>query len=183
MHETRNNKLPGTFPLVRLILVVLLGTAALVACQPRSAPPPTSALPETYFPIAIGSSTLQLQLALTPAEHQKGLMFRESLPPDHGMLFLFPQPKQQSFWMKNTMLPLDIGYLDASGRLLEIHQLFPYDESGVTSRSSQILIAIETNRDWYARNGVATGARLDLSALKAAIRQRGHATANYALEE
>lgn len=183
MHNTPNNKLNRISPLVRLILVALLATAALVACQPGSSPPPASAGPETYFPIAIGSSTLQLQLALTPAEHQKGLMFRESLPADHGMLFLFPQAKQQSFWMKNTKLPLDIGYLDASGRLLEIHPLFPYDESGVTSRSAQILIAIETNRDWYAQNGIATGARLDLQALKAAIRQRGHSTANYALEE
>jgi len=164
-------------------LIFMMAAVALTACKPGNETTGAQSGPETYFPIGIGDRTLQLQLALTPAEHQKGLMFRESLAPDNGMLFLFPQPKQQSFWMKNTRLPLDIGYLDARGRLVEIHQLFPFDETGVTSRSPQILIAIETNRGWYAKNRITPGAQLDLSALKAAIRQRGLSSANYAIEE
>ena len=164
-------------------LAALMGSALLTACKPESAPTGATATPETYFPIGMGSSTLQLQLALTPSEHQRGLMFRETLSPDHGMLFLFQRPKQQSFWMKNTRLPLDIGYFDASGRLLEIHKLFPHDETGVASRSPQILMAVETNRGWYARNGISPGAQLDMKALKAAITQRGLSIATYAIED
>jgi len=175
---------PPTIAYILLVaLVALMGSAALTACKPESEPTGATAAPDTYFPIGIGSSTLQLQLALTPSEHQKGLMFRDTLPTDHGMLFLFQRSKQQSFWMKNTRLPLDIGYLDASGRLLEIHKLFPHDETGVASRSRQILMAIETNRDWYAKNGISPGARLDMEALKAAITERGHSIATYAIED
>jgi len=137
----------------------------------------------TYFPIRVGESTLQLQLAISSAEHQQGLMFRKELPENHGMLFIFERPKQQGFWMKNTPLPLDIGYFDSAGKLLEVHKLFPYDETPVVSRSRQILIAIETNRGWYAKNDIDTGAQLDMAALKTAIEQRGVSPAKYAIED
>lgn len=165
-------------------LIGLIGCVILTGCNPeKETPSGEQASAGTYFPIGLGESTLQLQLALAPAEHQKGLMFREELPKDHGMLFLFERPKQQGFWMKNTSLPLDIGYFDASGRLLEIHKLFPYDETGVASRSEQILIAIETNRGWYAKNGISPGALLDMEALKAAIVERGFSPDTYAIED
>ena len=139
-----------------------------VACQPVEAPvEPVGS--QTYFPISIGGSELQLQLALIPAEQQKGLMHRESLDNDHGMLFLFDLPDRRGFWMKNTRIPLDIGYFDSSGQLLEIHKLFPYDETAVNSRSHQVLIAVETNRGWYSANGIQVGDRIDMSSLASAL--------------
>ena len=68
-----------------------------VACQPVDAPVEAVGS-QTYFPISIGGSELQLQLALKPAEQQKGLMYRESLDNDHGMLFLFDRPDKRGFW-------------------------------------------------------------------------------------
>ena len=138
------------------------------ACQPVGAPvePANS---ETYFPISIGGSELQLQLALKPAEQQKGLMYRESLDNGRGMLFLFDLPGKRGFWMKNTRIPLDIGYFDSSGQLLEIHKLFPYDETTVNSRSREVLIAVETNRGWFAANGIQVGDRIDMSSLAFAL--------------
>lgn len=130
----------------------------------------------TYFPIAIDGQALQLQLALAPSEQQRGLMFRESLPKDHGMLFLFERPERRGFWMQNTSIPLDIGYFDAEGRLREIHKLFPFDENAVSSASGQILIAVETNRGWFEANNVAPGAMIDLDALENALKRRGHKT-------
>ena len=139
-----------------------------VACQPVEAPvKPASS--HTYFPISIGGSELQLQLALKSAEQQKGLMYRESLDNGHGMLFLFDLPDKRGFWMKNTRIPLDIGYFDSSGQLLEIHKLFPYDETAVNSRSHEVLIAVETNRGWYAANGIQVGDRIDMSSLASAL--------------
>lgn len=155
------------------ILSLLFLALVLTACQPTK-----EALPladsQTYFPISIGGQALQLQLALTPAEQQKGLMHRDSLAEDHGMLFLFGQPEQRSFWMRNTRIPLDIGYFDASGQLLEIYPLFPFDETSIASISRRVLIAVETNRGWYAAHGVKPGAKIDLAALQFALDQRQH---------
>lgn len=179
-HETKRHT-PPHFTL-RTVLA-LLGCLMLTACGPNKEALKEPASANTYFPIQLGDKTLQLQLALTPEEHQKGLMFRKSLAQDHGMLFLFQRAKKQGFWMKNTSLPLDIGYLDPRGQLLEVHLLFPFDETGVASRSSNILIAIETNRDWYTKNNIKPGAQLDMQALRAAIVERGFSVATYAIED
>lgn len=160
-------------------LLAFFACALLTACQPTEEAAAEPAAPDTYFPIRIGEKTLQLQLALTPDEQRKGLMYRKELDEDHGMLFLSERPRQQGFWMQNTSLPLDIGYLDAGGRLVEIHKLFPFDESPVASRSREILIAIETNRGWYAANDIQPGAQLDMEALRSALSKRGFSPEAY----
>jgi uncharacterized membrane protein (UPF0127 family) len=162
--------------LLSLPLLILLN-----ACAPKEsaiAKDPSS----TYYPIHIDGATAQLQLALTQSEQSKGLMHRDSMPDDHGMLFLFQQPGPLSFWMRNTRIPLDIGYFDASGKLVEIHSLYPYDENAVPSRSQELLIAVETNRGWFAANRITPGAQLDLDAIKTAVIRRGKSPDNYALQ-
>jgi len=124
-----------------------------------------------------------LQLALDDAEYAQGLMNRDSMPKDHGMLFLFEKPGPRSFWMRNTRIPLDLGYFGADGRLLEIHALYPYDETSVPSRSREILIAVEMNSGWYAKNKITPGARIDLPALTDALNRRGKAPHNYQLRQ
>ena len=162
-----------------------LFTLALLLLLSACAPKDSTSAPESrdaYFPISIGDIPLQLQLALTQGEQSKGLMHRDSMPKDHGMLFLFNQPEPRSFWMRNTRIPLDLGYFDASGRLLEIHALYPYDENAVPSRSQKVLIAVETNRGWFARNQIKPGAQLDLESLTQAISRRGKSPANFQLQ-
>lgn len=175
-------KQPTAASALLLTVLAFLGCSFFAACQPdpelKFEPVPA----DTYFPIRIGEATVHLQLALSPAEQQQGLMFRDALPEDHGMLFIFRKPQKQSFWMKNTRLPLDIGYVDAGGRLQEIHKLFPFDESPVASLSSKILIAVETNQGWFANRGIEPGAQLDLDALRSAIRKRGFSPEAYPLE-
>lgn len=148
-----------------------------VACQPVDAPVKPVGC-QTYFPISVGGSELQLQLALKPEEQQKGLMYRESLDNGHGMLFLFDRPDKRGFWMRNTRIPLDIGYFDSSGQLLEIHKLFPYDETAVNSRSREVLIAVETNQGWYDANGIQVGDRIDMSSLAFALESLKHNNAS-----
>ena len=92
---------------------------------------------------------------------------------DHGMLFLFEKSGQRSFWMLNTKIPLDIGYFDASGKLLEIHALYPYDETPVKSYSHNVLIAVEMNRGWFASHNIQPSAQMDLNHLEEALNQRG----------
>jgi uncharacterized membrane protein (UPF0127 family) len=125
------------------------------------------------FPIRMGDQVVQMQLAVLPAEMERGLMFRQSLGEDEGMLFVFARPQQQGFWMRNTYIPLDIGYLDPSGELKEIYPMYPRDERSVTSRSRDIQFCLEMNQGWFKRHEVKPGARLDLKAVAEALRARG----------
>ena len=167
--------LPYRLPFTLALFLLFIGCAPQ---EPVSAPESS----DIYFPISIAGKTLQLQLALTQSEQSKGLMHRNSMPTDHGMLFLFKQPAPRSFWMRNTLIPLDLAYFDTSGRLLEIHALYPYDENGVSSRSQEVLIAIETNRGWFARNKIVTGAQIDLEALSLSLSRRGKLLNNYPIQ-
>ncbi|MBL9186147.1 MAG: DUF192 domain-containing protein [Opitutaceae bacterium] len=122
-----------------------------------------------------------MQLAVRPAEHQRGLMERRDLGRDDGMIFIYEKPQQLSFWMKNTPAPLDIGYINASGVLEEIYQMHPFDETTVSSRGTQLQFALEMNQGWFRAAGVKPGARLDLAALAAALRERGMDPAQFGL--
>ena len=83
--------------------------------------------------VRLGEKDFILQVADTDAERQAGLMFRKSLAENEGMIFIFLEEQYQSFWMKNTYVPLDIAFLDENGRVLNIKQAKPHDLDGVDS--------------------------------------------------
>jgi len=101
-----------------------------------------------------------VELARTPAEQALGLMFRQELAEDAGMLFVFPSSDRHAFWMKNTLIPLDLIFVDEAGvvaglvRQAEPHSLELRDP-GVASR-----YVLEVRGGWAARHGVEPGARL-----------------------
>ncbi|MDP3070728.1 MAG: DUF192 domain-containing protein [Opitutaceae bacterium] len=172
-----------------LVAVVIAATALGAACARKDAaasgaPPINVAAPKSgahFFPIRIGEQTVRMQIAVRPAEHQRGLMERRDLGRDDGMIFIYEKPQQLSFWMKNTPTPLDIGYLNAAGVLEEIYQMHPFDETTVSSRGTQLQFALEMNQGWYRTAGIKPGARLDLAALAAALRERGMDPAKFGL--
>jgi uncharacterized membrane protein (UPF0127 family) len=135
-----------------------------------------------YFTIKVGDHPVRMQLAVLMPEMQRGLMGRRELGADDGMMFVYARPDTLSFWMRNTPLPLDIGYFSKSGELLEIYALYPHDEVSVRSISSQAQFALEMNQGWFKRTGVRPGARLDLKALAAALRERGFEPVKFGLE-
>lgn len=154
----------------RLIFPFIWVLVLLSGCEVGG---PGNASADTYFPVAVGSAEVSVQLAVAPEELRRGLMYRESLGPNEGMLFVFPGPKQMSFWMRNTKIPLDIGYFDSNGVLKEIYPLYPLNETPVRSRSQELQFALEVNQGWFAEKGVRPGQRLDLEALREALVRRG----------
>ena len=104
---------------------------------------------------------LHVEVPTNIKEFNLGLMFRESLDKNSGMLFVFEEVAQQSFHMRDTMIPLDIAFIRADGIIESIKQLEPNDETSVAS-DGEILCAIEVNRGWFAENNVEVGDEIDI---------------------
>ena len=106
-----------------------------------------------------GAVPISVEVADTASERAEGLMGRDSLPNDAGMVFLFPEPERGAFWMKDTLIPLSIAFYSDDGRILKILDMAPckaepcplYD-AGVPYRT-----ALETNKGALTRLGVKAG--------------------------
>ena len=99
---------------------------------------------------------LKIEIPQTPGEFKTGLMFRESLDTDSGMLFIFDRVAQQSFHMSHTTIPLDIAFIDEEGCIESIKELTPLRREPVYS-DAPVLYALEVNRGWFAENEVKVG--------------------------
>lgn len=142
----------------------------LVGCDQPASPPATAATVPAYptraqgrlktINLFVGNQQLVTELALSPLEVQTGMMFRTNMPSNEGMLFVFAQPHQASFWMKNTVLPLSAAYIDSEGVIREIHDLHPTNETSVVATSPEIQYVLEVNRDWFKSNNIPVGTRI-----------------------
>ena len=99
---------------------------------------------------------LKIEIPQTPGEFKTGLMFRESLDTDSGMLFVFDRVAQQSFHMSHTTIPLDIAFINEEGYIESIKELTPLRREPVYS-NAPVLYALEVNRGWFAENEVKVG--------------------------
>jgi len=144
---------------MRWLRALLLASALAFAACGNGTPP---AVPGAQLPVdwlTVDGHRITVELARRPDEQSRGLMFRQSLPPDHGMLFVFPRDDVQAFWMRNTTIPLSIAYADGDGKIVRIADLEPLDERPVTS-IAPARYALEMNRGWFAAHDVATGDRI-----------------------
>ncbi len=101
-------------------------------------------------------ATLATEVANTPSETAAGLMGRDELGKNSGMLFDFKGDTKTAFYMKNTSLPLSIAFIDADGKVLGIADMKPFDLTPIEPPDSY-RYAIEVNQGWFARNGVKPG--------------------------
>ena len=108
---------------------------------------------------------LLVEIPKNDASFRLGLMFRESLDIDKGMLFIFEEVGQHSFHMKNTRIPLDIAFVKEDGTIESIKELTPYSNLPVYS-DGEVLFAIEANRGWFTENNVGVGDEIVLSEVK-----------------
>ena len=118
--------------------------------------------PYALFTTAAGSQVmLNLEVADTPEKQERGLMFREEMPEDNGMIFIFPQTGTIAFWMKDTVLPLSIAFVTADLRIVDIQDMQP-QTTDLHQPAARYRQALEVNQGYFARNGVKVGDRADL---------------------
>ena len=141
---------PATF-LVTAVLFGLFCTFGLSSCKKERSPQGL-----LLTEIQVGEHQVRAELAVTPAEKARGLMYRRKMKRNEGMLFIYEQPQILSFWMKNTFIPLSIAFIDDDGTIVQITDMKPQDTT--SHRSNQaIRYALEMNLGWFRDAGVQVG--------------------------
>ena len=107
--------------------------------------------------IKVGHVAFETELALTPEQRARGLMYRDNA--ENGMLFLYEEERILSFWMRNTKVPLDIAYIKADWTIEPIQFLYPYDEKGKASQGP-VIGALEMPQGWFKAQGLAAGTKI-----------------------
>jgi uncharacterized membrane protein (UPF0127 family) len=111
---------------------------------------------EQTVSLTIKSFQVKAEVADRPATRARGLMHRESLPDNHGMLFVFDSPSRQCMWMKNTPLPLSVAFIKADGRIANIAQMQPQTET-IHCSTENVLYALEMTQGWFWARAVKPG--------------------------
>ena len=108
--------------------------------------------------LELGGLKLETEVCSEPVEILTGMMYREKMEDTEGMIFVLPGcPRRASFYMRNTKVPLSCAYIDSAGRILEIHDLRPLDETPVESATEQICYVLEVPQGWFQRKKIAVG--------------------------
>jgi uncharacterized protein len=157
-----------------------VGLVALVlwslACGARDQPPPVeqphallaepapewgSTPPAGSAWVIFGADTVVAEVAATPDERAKGLMYRDAVPEGTGMLFVFPDSDVRSFWMANTYVPLDLAYMDPAFRIVDIVQMAPLVTDTYPSKAPA-MYGLEVRQGWFEEKQVAVGAQAQI---------------------
>ncbi|MBU6392510.1 MAG: DUF192 domain-containing protein [Planctomycetota bacterium] len=104
----------------------------------------------------IAGIELEVELAVTPEEHILGLMYRDKLEDNGGMLFVFPKEEILSFWMKETRIPLSIAFIKANGQIIQIESMKPYSLDAHVSRET-VKYALEMKECWFKMHNIKEG--------------------------
>jgi len=150
-------RLAGVVAALALVLAIVFHSLSRPTRAPEAGPRLHTLVIETEH----GPVELKVELATTPEAWSRGLMFREHLPEDQGMLFIFPEAQGSPFWMKNTWIPLSIAFADQNGVILRILDMEPCEEDPCPSYYPGVAYrqALEVNQGWFERHGVKEGDR------------------------
>jgi uncharacterized membrane protein (UPF0127 family) len=141
---------------IRAALAALLVAAA---CGGSSRPVALIASPG-------GTVEVALEVADTPERQQRGLMYRSALADGHGMLFVFDEDVDHTFWMKNTLIPLDLLFIGADGRVVGVHaEATPLSTASIAVGTPSRFV-LEVPGGYAARHGIASGARVEFRGVR-----------------
>ncbi|MDQ2140995.1 DUF192 domain-containing protein [Alcaligenaceae bacterium A4P071] len=138
--------------------IALAALAALSIASPSAAHAEPPVLPITE--LSAGIHVIRAEVANTPDKRSTGLMFRQALAPNHGMLFVFDEPDRQCFWMRNTLLPLSIAFIEDDGTIVNIENMAPQTEDAHCSRKA-VRYALEMDQGWFAARGITHNQKVE----------------------
>jgi len=134
---------------IYLLFSACLGAALPAQAQERMA----------LTKLSIGLHLVTAEVAATPEQRQQGLMFREKMGRNEGMIFLFGQPAGVCMWMKNTPLPLSVAFIDSAGTIVNIEDMEPHStESHCAVR--EVPYALEMHKGWFKQRNIQPGAKV-----------------------
>lgn len=138
---------------MKLLFTFILSCASLLSsfAQAQQAQP---TLP--VKPINIGMHIVQAEIASNESQREQGLMFRRSMDDNHGMLFIFDQPAGICMWMKNTLIPLSVAFIDAKGKIINIEDMKPQTLDAHCAFGAA-KYALEMNLNWFKQKHIEPG--------------------------
>lgn len=116
--------------------------------------------------LSVGMHLIDVQMALTPQQRQIGLMMRKEMPQHEGMIFIFEEPTQQCFWMKNTLLPLSVAFVADDGAIVNMADMKPETTDSHCS-AQPVRYVLEMNKGWFAKKGIKAGNKVGGSLFEA----------------
>jgi hypothetical protein len=131
----------------------------LAHAQDSAKPAAKAAESITWLQLEVGPHKVKAELAATDAQRSRGLMFRESMPKEQGMVFIFDEPGYHSMWMQNTLIPLAVAFVDGDGKILNIREMQPKTQDLHTA-DGPARYALEMNGKWFAEKGIKAGDRI-----------------------
>jgi len=143
------------------ILVAAITLAGLVACSGTDQHPDR---PPSSVTFEGSDAALHVDVAETAQEQRTGLMGIETLPEDEGMAFVFDEPSDTTFWMRDTLIPLSVAFVDDAGRVIGVRDMPPCeaDPCPTYGIDRPFVLAIEANLGWFDRAGIEVGDRAEL---------------------
>jgi uncharacterized membrane protein (UPF0127 family) len=134
---------------MRLLALLSLAALPALAQQPQ--------LPVVQ--LNAGMHLIRAEVAADYGSRMTGMMFRATMAPNAGMLFVFDTDERQCMWMKNTLIPLSVAFIDEHGAIINVEEMAPQTEnSHCATRPSRY--ALEMNRGWFAARGIKAGSRI-----------------------
>jgi uncharacterized protein len=116
--------------------------------------------PLLTYPLKIKGHPLRVEVANTPETRRTGLMLREAMPENQGMLFVYEAAGRHAMWMKNTLIPLSVAFIDRSGRIINIEDMQPRTEDSHPALAPAAY-ALEVNQGWFRKRGIKSGDRVE----------------------
>lgn len=120
---------------------------------------PPAAQEHPVVELNAGLHLIRAEVVADSASRARGLMYRKNLPPNGGMLFVFDEPAIHCMWMKNTLIPLSVAFIDDRGTIVNIADMEPHSERSHCA-ARPVRYALEMNRGWFAARGIKPGTRL-----------------------
>jgi len=142
-----------------MLVAAAAGALLLGLSAARAQPIPQSAEPMPTVQLSAGIHLIHAELADTNFTRMRGLMFRSSLAPNHGMLFVFDQADTHCMWMRNTLIPLSVAFVADDGTVVNIEEMKPQTDQ-THCALKPVRYALEMTGQWFGRHGIASGSRL-----------------------